>query len=111
MKWSAACNNWLFLLLREVPHLLFILSLAPTAVFKLTDSRHITLLLVLSVLVGLLLVIRERSPHLTQLLSDSSKSDVGIVFLDLSTVLLGEEHETRQGFLGASALLGTCLQK
>ena len=62
--------------------------------------------LALAILEGLLFLLGQRTPHLAELLSDSAEANIGILFLDLGAVLLGEEHETRERLLSLGGLLG-----
>lgn len=58
-----------------------------------------------------LFLVGERPPQFTQLLSNSTKGEVRLVFLNLGAMLLAEEHESRKRLLAlAAALLGGGLQ-
>lgn len=52
--------------------------------------------LLLAVLVSLLLLIIQGAPHLTELLSDLAEGNVRVLFLDLRTMFLGEQHEAAE---------------
>lgn len=54
------------------------------------------------------LFVSQSTPHLSKLLSNLAKGDIGVLLLDLGAVLLAEQHESTEGLLRfrASALLG-----
>ena len=59
----------------------------------------------LSLLVVLLGLFVQSTPHLPNFLSNTTKGKVGMVFLDLGALFLGKEHEAFEWLLGTAASL------
>ena len=60
----------------------------------------------LAVLVLFLLLVAQRPPHFTQLFADLAKLEIRVILLDLVTVFLAKEHESRQRLLRSALLFG-----
>ena len=73
-----------------------------TRFFFTSDSESPFYRLLLSVLVSLLLFLVQSTPHFAKLLSDLAKGNVGVFFLDLGAVFLGEQHEATKLLLSSS---------
>lgn len=60
-------------------------------------------------LVALLGLVVQGTPHFSQFLSNATKGQLGIFFLEFGTMFLGEQHESRQRLLAAAAAAGLLL--
>lgn len=65
--------------------------------------------LFLAILVRLFFLVGKGTPHGAKFLANAAKGQVRIFLLDLGTVFLGKEHESRKWFFSAVLFLGRAL--